>query len=183
MPGVISKDSSIALYADDSKLYRIINSPEDMSSFQADLNKISDWFKDNKMKINTKKCKIMRITRKKSPLVRDYYINDQSLESVHIYKDLGLLTSSNLSWNSHIDSITAKAIKVLGLVKRTCMDFKDITTLRTLCCSLVRPLLEYSCETWNPHIQRNINRIEAIYRRATKFILKSNENYNIGLNN
>ena len=85
MPGVISKDSSIALYADDSKLYRIINSPEDMSSFQADLNKISDWFKDNKMKINTKNCKIMRITRKKSPLVKDYYINDQSLESVHIY--------------------------------------------------------------------------------------------------
>ena len=154
-----------------------------MSSFQADLNKISDWFKDNKMKSNTKKCKIMRITRKKSPLVRDYYINDQSLESVHLYKDLGLLTSSNLSWNSHIDSITAKAIKVLGLVKRTCMDFKDITTLRTLYCSLVRPLLEYSCETWNPHTQRNINRIEAIYRRATKFILKSNENYNIGLNN
>ena len=183
MPGVISKDSSIALYADDRKLYRIINSPEDMSSFQADLNKISDWFKDNKMKINTKKCKIMRITRKKSPLVRDYYINDQSLESVHIYKDLGLLTSSNLSWNSHIDSITAKAIKVLGLVKRTCMDFKDITTLRTLYCSLVRPLLEYSCETWNPHTQRNSNRIEAIYRRATKFILKSNENNNIGLNN
>ena len=97
MPGVISKDSSIALYADDSKLYRIIISPEDMSSFQADLNKISDWFKDDKMKTNTKKCKIMRITRKKSPLVRDYYINDQSLESVHIYKDLGLLTSSNLS--------------------------------------------------------------------------------------
>ena len=74
--GVISKDSSIALYADDSKLYRIINSPEDMSSFQGDLDKISDWCKDNKMKINTKKYKIMRITRKKSPLVRDHYIND-----------------------------------------------------------------------------------------------------------
>ena len=67
------------------------------------------------------------------------------------YKDLGLLTSSNLSWNSHIDSITARANKVLGLVKRTCKDFKDITTLRTLYCSIDRPLLEYSCETWNPH--------------------------------
>ena len=127
LPGIISKDSSIALYADDSKLYRIINSPDDMSSFQGDLDKISDWCKENKMKINTKKCKIMRITRKRSPLVRDYFINDQSLESVHIYKDLGLLTSSNLSWNSHVDSITAKANKVLGLMKRTCRDFKDIT--------------------------------------------------------
>ena len=109
----IGKDSSIALYADDSKLYRIINTPEDMSSFQGDLDKISDWCKENKMKINTRKCKIMRITRKRSPLVRDYHINGQSLESVHIYKDLGLLTSSSLSWNSHIDSITAKANKIL----------------------------------------------------------------------
>ena len=40
------------------------------------------------------KVKIMRITRKKSPLVRDYSINGQSLESVLTYKDLGLLTSS-----------------------------------------------------------------------------------------
>ena len=30
LPGAISRDSSIALYADDSELYRIINSPEDM---------------------------------------------------------------------------------------------------------------------------------------------------------
>ena len=58
--------------------------------------------------------------------------------------DLGLLTSSNLSWNSHIDSVTARANKVLGFVKRTCMDLKDITTLRTLYRSLVEPLLEYS---------------------------------------
>ena len=181
LPGVISKDSSIALYADDSKLYRIINTPEDMSSFQGDLDKISDWCKENKMKINTRKCKIMRITRKRSPLVRDYHINGQSLESVHIYKDLGLLTSSSLSWNSHIDSITAKANKILGLVKRSCMDIKDVTTLRTLYCSLIRPLLEYSCETWNPHTQRNINKLEAIQRRATKFILKSGEDYNTRL--
>ena len=45
------------------------------------------------MKVNVKKCKIMRITSKKNPLVGEYYINGQSLESVHIYKDLGLLTT------------------------------------------------------------------------------------------
>ena len=101
------------------------------------------------MKVNVNKCKIMRIIRKRSPrpLVRDYHINGQSLDSVHIYKDLGLLTSSDLSWNSHIDSIIARAnsYSVLGLMKRTRKDFKDITTLRTLYCSLVRPILEYSC--------------------------------------
>ena len=53
------------------------------------------------MNVNVKNCKIMIITRKNDPLVREYYINGQSLESVRIYKNLGLLTSSNLSWNSH----------------------------------------------------------------------------------
>ena len=43
LPGVISGDSSIiALYADDSKLYRVINSPEYIASLQDDLDKISD---------------------------------------------------------------------------------------------------------------------------------------------
>ena len=65
LPGVISKDSSIALYADDSKMYRVISTQEDLSTFQSDIDNISDWCKMNKMRINTKKCKIMRITRKK----------------------------------------------------------------------------------------------------------------------
>ena len=56
---LISKDSSIALYADDSKMYRVISTQEDLSTFQSDIDKISDWCKMNKMRINTKKCKIM----------------------------------------------------------------------------------------------------------------------------
>lgn len=51
----------------------------------------------NKMRIHTKKCKIMRITRKKSPLDGEYNIEGQPVESVDVYKDLGLFTASNLS--------------------------------------------------------------------------------------
>ena len=43
IPGVISKDRSIALYADDSKMYRVINTQElDLSTFQSDIEKISE---------------------------------------------------------------------------------------------------------------------------------------------
>ena len=84
---------------------------------------------------------LMRITRKKSLLVGEYNIEGQPLESANVYKDLGLFTVSNLSWNQHVDKITAKANRVLGLVKRTCRDLKDIDTMNTLYCSLVRPLI------------------------------------------
>ena len=33
LPRVISKDSSIALYADDSNMYRVISTQEDLSTF------------------------------------------------------------------------------------------------------------------------------------------------------
>ena len=61
-------------------------------------------------------------------------------------KSLGLFTSGDLSWNQHQDKISAKATSILGLVKSTCTDLKpDIDSMKTLDCSLVRPLLEYSC--------------------------------------
>ncbi len=66
---------------------------------------------------------------------------------------------------------------MLGLVKRTCGDLKDIDTKKTLYCGLARPLLEYSCETWNPHTKRNIDKLEAVQRRATRWITQSDDDY------
>ena len=103
------------------------------------------------------------------------------MERVNAYKDLGLFTASNLSLNQHLDKITAQANRVLGLVKRTCRDLKDIDTMNTLYCSLVRPLLEYSCETWNPHTKRNIDKLEAVQRRATRWITRSDDDYDTRL--
>ena len=103
------------------------------------------------------------------------------LERVNTYKDLGLFTASNLSLNQHLDKITAQANRVLGLVKRTCRDLKDIDIMNTLYCSLVRPLLEYSCETWNTHTKRNIDKFEAVQRRATRWITRSDDDYDTRL--
>lgn len=92
----------------------------------------------------------MQITSKKSPLAGKYNIEGQPLES-DLYKDLGLFTASDVSWNQHGDKITAKTNRGLGLVKRTFRDLKYIDTMKTLNSSLVGPLLEYSCEIWDPH--------------------------------
>ena len=56
------------------------------------------------------------------------HLSDTVVEEVKEYKDLGILTNNGLSWNSHIDMITAKANRMLGLIKRTYMDLKDDDT-------------------------------------------------------
>ena len=133
------------------------------------------------MDFNSKKCKIMRITKKQVPFTNIVQLSDTVLEEVKEFKDLGILTNNGLSWNSHIDMITAKANRMLGLIKRTCMDLKDESTLKTLYCSLVRSNLEYCSVVWSPFTKRNVNKLERIQRRATRFILKSNEPYDVRL--
>ena len=81
----------------------------------------------------------------------------------------------------HHNNFLQKPNRVLGLVKSTCRDLKDIDTMNTLYCSLVRPLLEYSCETWNPHTKRNIDKLEAVQRRATRWITRSDDDYDARL--
>ena len=91
----------------------------------------------------------MRITRKQVPFTNSVCMNDTVPEEVKEFKGLGILTDSSLSWNAHIDMITAKANRMLGLIKRTCKDLKDTTTLKTLCCSLVRSNLAYCSVVWS----------------------------------
>ena len=87
------------------------------------------------------------------------------------------LLSDNFNWNSHIDIIVSKANRMLGLIKRTYRGLDDIKTLRTLYCALVRSNIEYCSVVWSPYTKRNIEKVEKVQRRATKFILKTEDNY------
>ena len=82
-----------------------------------------------------------------------------NLEEVKEFKDLAILTTNGLCCNSHIDMITAKANRMLGLINRTCMDLKDEPTLKTLYCSLVRSNLEYCSVVWCLFTKRNVKKL------------------------
>ena len=181
LPDVVCYTSTIALYADDSKMFRVIKCDDDQMLFQNDLDKLYYWSLGNLMDFNSKKCKIMRIIEKQVPFTNRVHLSDTVLDEVKEFKDLGILTDVGLSWNSHIDMITAKANRMLGLIKRTCMDLKDESTLKLLHCSLDRSNLEYCSVVWCPFTKRNVNKLERIQRRATGFILKSNEPYDVRL--
>ena len=61
------------------------------------------------------------------------------------------------------------------------MDLKDKSTVKTLYCSLVRLNLENCSVVWCPFNKRKVNKLERIQRRATRFIFKLNEPYDVRL--
>ena len=154
---MISLGNTIALYADDCKTSWIIDTPQDHVLFQHD--HVCSWSQLNSMDFNIKKCKLMRMSRKEQPLNANLLMYDSSLDIVSEFKDLGLLVSYNLSWNSHINCIVSNPIRMLRLISRTCKGLFHIPALKTLYCSLVRSQLEYSLVVWLPHAKRNIDLI------------------------
>ncbi len=163
----LSECFSLVLYADDILLYRPVASVADFAALQSDVNMIQTWTSSNFMSCNKSKCKVMHVSRKRSPLspTIPILLNGSVLETVTTFKYLGLLISSDLSWSKHNQNISSKARKLLGLLYRRYYKCSDQATLLQLYTSLVRPHLEYTAPVWDPHLQRDIQLLE----RAQKF--------------
>ena len=145
MPEYVGQGSSIAFLADDSKLYRPINSASH-HLLQSDLSGFHHWSNDWGMTFNPSKCKVMHMSRKKvcSSASLQYHLNDKPLESVRHISDLGVIVSKDLSWLIILKTC-AKANKTLGLIKRVCArDVVDANTRKLLYCAVVRSKLEYA---------------------------------------
>ena len=78
-----------SLYADDCKSSRIIDSAENLQLFQQDLENLEGLNTLNGMEFNDKKCKIIKITRKKQPITSTFFLNNTALEEVDEFRDLG----------------------------------------------------------------------------------------------
>ena len=72
--------SHVKLYADDTLLYRIIHTPEDIAILQRDLNTLFEWAKKWLMSFNPSKCMQLTITCKTSPLPSHYSICDSVIQ-------------------------------------------------------------------------------------------------------
>ena len=92
IPGSIKHNSKIALFTDDSKLYKTITKPCDQNALQ-DLICLSELCTEWDMNFNTSKCKTLNISKKKSPSARNYLLCNNSLETVSEIMDLGVLAT------------------------------------------------------------------------------------------
>ena len=171
----LDANTKIILYADDILLYCIITSPSDYIILQADTNTLSNWVLVNNLTLNAAKCKSMVISRlKKSSIpAPSITLYGQPLDKVSCYKYLGVIISEDLSWTNHIDEISSKARKIVGLLYRQFSMHSSPQALLCLYVSLVRPHLEYASQIWNPHLIKHINQLEVIQKFALKMCFKT----------
>ena len=161
------KSNICKMFADDCKLYGVVNVSDKVSNIQTDLDKLQRWSQKWQLPFNVTKCKTVHYGYRNPEL--EYKLNGQSLGKVHEEKDLGVIIDDELKFHQHSASVSKKGSQMLGIIKRS-FSTRDSKIISTLYKAMVRPHLEYGNAIWGPHYQADIIKIESVQRRATKLI-------------
>jgi hypothetical protein len=132
-----------------------------------DLNKFLNWANSNQLSVAIEKCSVLHVGRANPS--SDFFLSGQLIPSVKSITDLGVDMSQDLKFSGHIGRIVSKAKKVVNLIFRI-FTTRDPKVLVKLYKTLVRPILEYATEIWNPHYLKDINHIESVQRLFTRRI-------------
>jgi len=96
----------------------VINTSEDATLLQKDLDALTQWAQKWMMNFNADKCVHLTITRKMSPLITTYIIDNSIIQQKKSANYLGVTITDKLSWSEHIINITNKANSIRALLQR-----------------------------------------------------------------
>jgi hypothetical protein len=86
--------------------------------------------------------------------------------------DLGVIFDEKLNFVEHVDTVVARARKMLGFIMRVAREFTDPYTLKSLYVAYVRPILECACCVWNPFYDVHVAKIERVQKKFIRFSLR-----------
>ena len=177
MFSVVNNNTNIALYADDTKIWREINRDVDQIELQKDIDGLYQWSIENKMKFHPDKCKVLAVTNKMLSFALPFWefmynLNGNYLSYVKYEKDLGVHIDTHLNWTTHCKAIATKANQTFGFVRRTCHFSKCSSQRRVLYLALVRSIFEHCSPIWSPQTKGALDMLDVIQRRAVKWIHK-----------
>ena len=81
--------SNLLKFADDTKVFRIVSTPNDIDKLQYDLMNLCKWSDDWMMLFNADKCKVMHFGYNNTEA--DYKIYDKNLDVTKEERDLGIM--------------------------------------------------------------------------------------------
>ena len=136
-------------YVDDTTVWEVL-SKNTQSCIPSTVAQCAEWASRNNMKLNPTKTKEVVVNfSTRPPSHSPIVIDGTEVDLVSQAKLLGVVISSDLKWNQHVDAICKKASKrlyALRLLKRSALP-EDV--LITVYRTIIRPILEYACEAWH----------------------------------
>ena len=159
--------SNVLKFADDTKLFRKVNTDGDKQHLQNDLDSLVKWSEKWQMLFNFAKCKCLHTGH--GNLNVNYKMGATVLGTTVKENDLGVTISADMKVSEQCGIAASKGNQILGLIRRN-ITYKGKKLIIPLYKAIVRPHLEYCIQAWRPYRKKDIDTLERIQRRATKMI-------------
>jgi hypothetical protein len=143
-------------------------------SLQTAADGLSDWCRENSMRINTKKTKEMLLhfgNRCDRNTVIPLTINGESIERVSTFKLLGVVFSSDLTWSNHVSYVLNKISKRYYIIFQLYRIGTAQSDIVLIYCAIIRSVLEYACAVWHCGLTaEQSNDLERVQKRCMRII-------------
>lgn len=172
----IIKNINAAIYADDTALF--------CSSFRLDtinnrlklaINKISKYFNNWKIKLNTDKTEFIIFTKRRPKQIDDIVINGANVSCKKVVKYLGVQLDRTLNFNTHTNNRCNKTIgimcKLFPLLSRNSkINLQNKLLIYKL---ILRPVLTYACPIWSYISKTKYNQLQIVQNKCLRIITNS----------
>ena len=146
--------------------------PSSTFGSQDTLNFISNWTRENQMKLNTKKCNYMVFSRSEEQFATRLRIDNVKLDRLCETKILGLYISDDLSWARNCKEICMKAysrMQMITKLKYVGVKTEDLLDIYVL---YIRSIAEYCSVAFHSSLTIELSdKLERIQRTSLKIIL------------
>ena len=140
-------NASASMFADDTDITATGQTVQErQTNLNNNLEKVHHWFLANRLTLSYNKTEYMIIgSRQKilniqeEPLIS---IGNETIKKISKCKTLGVIIDDKLLWKDHINEISAKVSKGLGIMKRI-KTFVTQSVMQSLYNSLVLPYFDY----------------------------------------
>lgn len=168
------------LFADDSTIF--YNGPSldsNINDMQYDLERVTEYFRLNKLALNLSKTKVMHFGTKNTPSARrtSLIYNNITIDAVEKTKYLGVLLDYKLQWTDHIDAICKKIAGTVGILSKL-GSFVPSPVLKDIYYALVHSRIEYCAFAWSAAPCTHIRRLQTLQNRALKRCFGLHNRYN-----
>ena len=175
LPAALDKVIPV-MFADDTNLViKGKNINELVTTLNAELDSLSDYFKANKLKLNVDKTKLVCFRKKGYDLsegIPDVILDGSILECEKDTTFLGITLDEHLTWENHCNKVANKMAKNTGVLNRVKKSLPTCSLL-TIYNSLIFSHLCYGLEVWGATFEKNLKRIVGIQKKAIRIISKS----------
>ena len=174
----VTKKLSFIQFADDTSIFATGKSlPLVLENIEHEMTYVTNWLRNNKLSLNISKTNFMIMNSGRRPNLDQYSlkINGEVIQRVHATQFLGIILDDKVTFRQHIDHISSKLSKGIGILLRAKHSL-DANSLLTIYRAIIEPCISYCIIIWGGTYQSYTSKIHLLQKRIVRIISGSSYN-------